>query len=154
VSNQHRWAHPSLLNIAATAIQRPSFTHSYELPGASLSSHERRFQKIQGGRRKVCSQNSFVFNTLTSRSLSFKKLLECLGEDWDGGNDSFVETTAPKSEADMRAWSLPEDLTEAQLCVRFLQSDKTLQQQLGVQMLARVAAHSHAQVIPLAVAKV
>ena len=72
----------------------------------------------------MCSQNSFVFNTLTSRSLSFKKLLECLGEDWDGGNDSFVETTAPKSEADMRAWSLPEDLTEAQLCVRFLQSDK------------------------------
>ena len=102
----------------------------------------------------MCSQNRFVFNTLTSRSLSFKKLLECLGEDWDGGNDSFVETTAPKSEADMRAWSLPEDLTEAQLCVRFLQSDKTLQQQLGVQMLARVAAHSHAQVIPLAVAKV
>jgi hypothetical protein len=87
-------------------------------------------------------------------SLSFKKLLECLGEDWDGGNDSFVETSAPKSEADIRAWSLPEDLTDTQLCLRFLQSDKHLQQQLGVQMLPRVAMQAHAQVFPLAIAKV
>jgi hypothetical protein len=87
-------------------------------------------------------------------SLSFKKLLECLGEDWDGGNDSFVESTAPKSEADMRVWSLPEDLTETQLCIRFLQSDKTLQQQLGMQMLPRVASQAFMQVIPLAIAKV
>jgi hypothetical protein len=91
---------------------------------------------------------------LTFRSLSFKKLLECLGQDWDGGNDSFVETTAPKSEADMRVWSLPEDLTETQLCIRFLQSDKPLQQQLGMQMLARVAPLAFAQVMPAAISKV
>ena len=54
----------------------------------------------------------------------------------------------------MRAWSLPEDLTDLQRCVRFLQSDKALQQQLGVQMMPRVAAQAHSQVIPLAICKV
>ena len=54
----------------------------------------------------------------------------------------------------MRAWALPEDLTDAQRCVKFLQSDKALQQQLGVQMVPRVAMLAHAQVLPLAMAKV
>jgi len=54
----------------------------------------------------------------------------------------------------MRAWSLPEDLTDAQRCVKFLQSDKVLQQQLGVQMVPRVAMQAHAHVLPLAMAKV
>ena len=54
----------------------------------------------------------------------------------------------------MRAWSLPEDLTETQLCIRFLQSDKTLQQQLGMQMLPRVAPLAFAQVMPVAISKV
>ena len=53
----------------------------------------------------------------------------------------------------MRAWAIPEDLSDAQRCVRFLQSDKMSQQQLGVQMLPRVMAQSHAQVMPVAIAK-
>jgi hypothetical protein len=54
----------------------------------------------------------------------------------------------------MRAWALPEDLNDVQRCVRFLQSDKMLQQQLGVQMLPHVAAQAYSQVLPIAIAKV
>jgi hypothetical protein len=53
----------------------------------------------------------------------------------------------------MRAWTLPEDLSDAQRCTRFLQSDKMLQQQLGVQMLPRITTQALAQVMPLAIGK-